>query len=168
MFEIRPTKSYNTTNAKLYIKNGKNPVVSNTSLNNGIGGYTNLENTEKGNMITYSDTTTDSGIFYQPKDFVGYSHIQGLYSNNRQYNKYELFYILVYFKCISKGRFDYSNKFNRKIAQEFLIELPMERGKIDYKFMEDFIKVVEKLVIKDVVIWMDKKIEATKQVVVRN
>ena len=34
--------------------------------------------------------------------------------------------------------------------------------------MEDFIKVVEKLVIKDVVIWADKKIEATKQVVLKH
>lgn len=39
---------------------------------------------------------------------------------------------------------------------------------IDYQFMEDFIKVVEKLVIKDVVIWAEKKIEATKQVAGRN
>jgi len=33
--------------------------------------------------------------------------------------------------------------------------------------MENFIKAIEKLVIKDVVQWTDKKIEATKKVVAK-
>ena len=48
------------------------------------------------------------------------------------------------------------------------VEMPIQNEKIDISFMEDFIKVVEKLVIKDIVIWADKKIAATKQVVDRN
>ena len=48
------------------------------------------------------------------------------------------------------------------------IEVPTLNGEIDYKFMEDFIYAIEKLVIKDVVIWADKKISATKQVASRN
>ena len=45
------------------------------------------------------------------------------------------------------------------------VEIPVQNGKLDISFMEDLIKVVEKLVIKDVVIWADKKIEATKVIV---
>lgn len=48
------------------------------------------------------------------------------------------------------------------------VEMPIQNEKLDISFMEDFIKVVEKLVIKDIVIWTDKKIEATKQVADRN
>lgn len=48
------------------------------------------------------------------------------------------------------------------------VEMPIQNEKLDISFMEDFIKVVEKLVIKDVVIWADKKIEATKQIASRN
>ena len=48
------------------------------------------------------------------------------------------------------------------------IEVPTLNDEIDYKFMKDFIYAIEKLVIKDVVIWADKKIEATKQVAGRN
>ena len=48
------------------------------------------------------------------------------------------------------------------------VEMPIQNEKLDISFMEDFIKVVEKLVIKDIVIWADKKIEATKQVADRN
>ena len=45
------------------------------------------------------------------------------------------------------------------------IEVPTLNNEIDYKFMKDFIYAIEKLVIKDVVIWTDKKIEATKVIV---
>ena len=34
--------------------------------------------------------------------------------------------------------------------------------------MSDFIRVIEKLVIKEIVIWADKKVEATKQAASRN
>lgn len=45
------------------------------------------------------------------------------------------------------------------------IEVPILNDEIDYKFMKDFIYAIEKLVIKDVVIWADKKIEVTKVIV---
>ncbi len=145
------------------------PVVTNTSYNNGIGGYSLLDPTEKGNMITYSDTTTDSGIFYQPHDYIGYSHIQGLYPKGRQnYSKYELFYFLTCFRVVAKGRFDYANKFNRTIASNLPVELPVVDNKLDLEFMSRLIKVIEKLVIKDVVLWIDKKIEATEQIVLKH
>ncbi len=82
LFEIRPTKAYKLTNSHLFDSNAKNPVVTNSSLNNGISGYSSLEPTEKGNQITYSDTTTSEGIFYQKRPFIGYSHVQGLYPLN--------------------------------------------------------------------------------------
>ncbi len=69
LFEIRPTKAYNLTNSHLFDSNAKNPVVTNSSLNNGISGYSSLEPTEKGNQITYSDTTTSEGIFYQKRPY---------------------------------------------------------------------------------------------------
>lgn len=169
LFEIRPTKSYKLTNIKLYTEKGIVPVITNTSYNNGIGGYSDLKPTENGNMITYSDTTTDSGIFYQPHDYIGYSHIQGLYPiKNREYSKNELFYILTCFRVSARGRFDYASKFNRAVASILPIELPFINNELDLEFMNRLIRVVEKLIIKDVVIWSDKKIEATKQVVLKH
>lgn len=43
------------------------------------------------------------------------------------------------------------------------MEIPTYNSKPNNDFMSDFIRVIEKLVIKDVVIWADKKVEATKQ-----
>ncbi|GAA9746281.1 hypothetical protein VN0170_03240 [Helicobacter pylori] len=168
LFEIRPTKAYNLTNSHLFDSNAKNPVVTNSSLNNGISGYSSLEPTEKGNQITYSDTTTSEGIFYQKRPFIGYSHVQGLYSlkYHEFWNEKTLLYIVVAFKKVACGRFNYGNKFNRKIASEMLILLPTTKnGKIDFPFMRTLINALMKQTIQGVVQYSSAKIHATKEVI---
>ncbi|MGX2971918.1 restriction endonuclease subunit S [Helicobacter sp. T3_23-1059] len=165
LFEIKPTKAYKMTNTTLFATKGNVPVVTNSSLNNGVSGYVDLEPTEKGNMITYSDTTTSEGIFYQPRDFIGYSHIQGLYplQDSDKWNKYALLYFVVLFRKASFGLFDYANKFNRQIAKQMTIKLPVnQNNQIAFDFMEIFISAVQKEVIKSVVLWKQKRINATK------
>lgn len=156
------------TNSTLFATKGDIPVVTNSSLNNGISGYVNLEATEKGGMITYSDTTTSEGIFYQPNDFIGYSHIQGLYpmKHKEMWNKHSLLYVVCAFRKSAFGRFDYGNKFNRNIAKNIIIKLPIySNGQIAFDFMETFIKAIEKESIKDVVLWSEKELKAYKEVV---
>ena len=68
-------------------------------------------------------------------------------------------------KVANAGQFSYARNFYAKDADELNILLPVFNGEICYEFMENFIKAIEKLVIKDVVLWADKKIEATKKVV---
>ncbi|WRB06044.1 restriction endonuclease subunit S [Helicobacter pylori] len=168
LFEIRPTKAYNLTNPHLFDSNAKNPVVTNSSLNNGISGYSSLEPTEKGNQITYSDTTTSEGIFYQKRPFIGYSHVQGLYplKYHEFWNEKTLLYIVVAFKKVACGRFDYGNKFNRKIASEMSIILPTNpHGGIDFHFMRTLINALMKQTIQGVVQYCSAKIQATKEVI---
>ncbi len=168
LFEIRPTKAYNLTNHHLFDSNAKNPVVTNSSLNNGISGYSSLEPTEKGNQITYSDTTTSEGIFYQKRPFIGYSHVQGLYplKYHEFWNEKTLLYIVVAFKKVACGRFDYGNKFNRKIASEMSILLPTNpHGGIDFNFMRTLINALMKQTIQGVAQYCDAKIQATKEAI---
>ncbi len=167
LFEIKPTKSYKVTNTDLFDENGHIPVVTNSSANNGITGYTNKPFTEEGNIITYSDTTTADSIFYQPDKFVGYSHIQGLYPIDypNDWNKNSLLFFVSAFRSVSKGKFSYGNKFNRKIASEMNAILPTKNGKIDFDFMKTYISAITKLAIKDVVKYADKRIAATKKIV---
>ncbi|RVZ52419.1 restriction endonuclease subunit S [Helicobacter pylori] len=168
LFEIRPTKAYNLTNSHLFDSNAKNPVVTNSSLNNGISGYSSLEPTEKGNQITYSDTTTSEGIFYQKRPFIGYSHVQGLYplKYHEFWNEKTLLYIVVAFKKVACGRFDYGNKFNRKIASEMSILLPTNpHGGIDFNFMHTLINALMKQTIQGVVQYSSAKIQATKEII---
>lgn len=155
------------TNYSLFQTSGKIPVVTNSSINNGISGYTKLSPTEKGGIVTYSDTTTSDGIFFQPEDFVGYSHVQGVYPiNKKQWNEKTLLFFVSTFRKSAGGRFDYANKFNRNIAKLMNISLPSKKnGVIDYEFMETYIRAIEKKVIKNVIDWKDKEIEKTKNVV---
>ncbi len=168
LFEIRPTKAYKLTNSHLFDNSAKNPVVTNSSLNNGISGYSSLEPTEKGNQITYSDTTTSEGIFYQKKPFIGYSHVQGLYplKYHEFWNEKTLLYIVTAFKKVACGRFNYGNKFNRKIASGMPIILPTnQHGKIDFHFMRTLINALMKQIIQGVVQYSNAKIQATKEVI---
>lgn len=45
------------------------------------------------------------------------------------------------------------------------VKLPVDsNGEIDFNYMENFTQGIKKLVIKDVVIYSDKKLEVTKDV----
>lgn len=45
------------------------------------------------------------------------------------------------------------------------IKLPEKDGKIDFAFMEAFISAIKKLAIKEVVLYSDRKIAVTKEVI---
>ena len=57
LFEIKPTKYYRLQNEEIISKNGNVPLVSNSSIENGVMGFSNLKPLNKGNTLTCSDTT---------------------------------------------------------------------------------------------------------------
>jgi len=152
-FDIHPTKSYGLTNDKLYETAGTVPVVSNSSVYNGIGGWVNLQPTETGVRITYSDTTTSDAIFYQPFDFVGYSHVQGFYPlEDDLWTEDSLLYFVTCFRKGAKGLFDYADKFTREIAADMCVSLPVissTSDDIDIDLMCNYISALKKQVISD-------------------
>ena len=98
---------------------------------------------------------------YGADDHVAVVHTENL-------SKYTAIYVATAIhKVANAGQFSYARNFYAKDADELNILLPVFEGQIDYDFMNDFIKAVEKLVIKDVVLWANKKIEATKKVVAK-
>ena len=64
LFDIHPTAAYKMKNDELFASDGATPVLSNSSVNNGIGGYCGLAPTEQGGMITFSDTTTGTDTMF--------------------------------------------------------------------------------------------------------
>ena len=148
LFDIHPTKAYKLTNNYLFEDDGVNPVVVNSSFNNGIGGYTNQPTTESGNIITFSDTTTATAMFYQEKPFVGYPHVQGIYPIGRfktQWTKNALlFFLTVFKKRAVSSNIDYVNKFTRELAKEMRIMLPVDKtGQPDFAYMEEYMRNLE-------------------------
>lgn len=168
LFDIHPTKAYKLNNADIYKTSGDTPVLSNSSLNNGIGGYCGLEPTEEGNIITFSDTTSGADtMFYQANPFIGYAHVQGMYPHDKENFTEEiaLFLISVIKQAVGTG-FSYSVKFTREIVFNTVIKLPVkEVEEIDWEFMEKYIRAIEKIVIKDVVKYKDEVIATAKKIV---
>jgi len=156
LFDIQPTSRHKNqktkkdlTNAELFQENGKNIVIVNSAYKNGVGGTTDLENTEKGNMITFSDTVDANTVFYQEKPFVGYAHVQGLYPKGKysdKWQKYQLLFFTTVFRSTAlREGFDYGNKFRRDIAVQLHVPLPVDaNGDPDWDYMEKYMINIEK------------------------
>lgn len=67
-------------------------------------------------------------------------------------------------KAAHTGQFDYGHNFYAKDADALNIMLPTKNGEPDYEAMATLISAIQKLVIKDVVLYADRKIEKTKEV----
>ena len=104
----------------------------------------NLKPLNKGNTLTCSDTTLGADtMFYQQKDFIGYSHIQHLVPKFKPFNKEIASAIISACIVATSKKYDYGNKFNRDAMNKTIIHLPTKNGKIDFEFMESFIAELE-------------------------
>lgn len=144
LFKINPTKYYRLQNEEIICKNGKVPLVSNSSTDNGVMGFSNLEANNKGNTITCSDTTLGADtMFYQDSDFIGYSHIQHLVPKFKPFNRAIANAIISACRVATSKMYDYGNKFNREAMNKTKIQLPTKNGKIDFEFLENYIGAIE-------------------------
>ena len=153
LFDIHPTSAYKMSNSDLFATIGNIPVLSNSSANNGIGGYSTLEPTEDGNMITFSDTTTGADtMFYQPNPFIGYAHVQGMYPLQDGWSEASYKYFIGALRKAAGDGWSYAVKFNRKLVADMDVLLPIKSdGTPDFDYMERYIRAIEKVVIADVV-----------------
>lgn len=154
LFDVHPTKAYKLKNSDLLSTNGKNPVVVNSSYNNGIGGYTDQELTEAGNILTFSDTTSGADtLFFQEKPFVGYPHVQGMYPKTFELTiDVAKFMIASLRASINKYSWDYTNKLTRTFISSTTIKLPLKpfadpsnytQEDIDWDYMGRFMQAIE-------------------------
>lgn len=144
-------------------KEGSIPFVMSGTTNTGVVGYiSNPVASFPANSITVD---IFGNTFYRNYSF-GAGDDTGVYWNDEiSYSENQmLFYTTAMGKSVS-GKFDFGNKLRSSQSYDIRMFLPTKDGLPDYASMETFIKAVEKLVIKDVVLYADKKISATKQAV---
>jgi len=65
-------------------------------------------------------------------------------------------------KTSYNGQFHYGRNFYAKDADELKISLPTQNNQPNYAIMETFISAIQKLLIRDLVLYVDKKTDATK------
>lgn len=135
LFEVKNCIYYRgVSETDLYAENGTVPVITNTALNNGIKGYSNMEACNKGNVITISDTIGDSSVFYQEKDFIGFPHLKKLIPKK---NKLPCFdeligrYIAAAIRKSISGKYNYTTKLNKDKILKTKIYLPYAGDLVD-------------------------------------
>ena len=141
---------------------GNLPFVTAGEANEGISAYI-------GNDVhIFSENTTTIDMFgsakYRNYKYGGDDHIAVVHTENLAKHA-AIFVTTAIHKVSHAGQFSYSRNFYATDADELTISLPATNGVPAYAYMEVFIKAVQKLVIKEVVVYADRKIEATREVV---
>ena len=141
---------------------GTLPFVTAGEYNDGISAYI-------GNDVrVFSKNTTTIDMFgsakYRNYKYGGDDHVAIVHTENLA-KLASIFVTAAIHKASYTGKFSYSNNFYAKDADELIISLPTLNNKPNYKLMETFITAIQKLVIKEVVLYTDRKIEATKSVI---
>ena len=144
LFEINPTKYYRLSNEEIISDDGIVPLVSNSSTDNGVMGFSNLPANNCGNSITCSDTTVGADtMFYQERDFIGYSHIQHFIPKFESFNRGVAMMIISATRIVTAKLYDYGTKFNREVMRATKVSLPCKNGYLDLDFMEKFVAELE-------------------------
>ena len=137
------------------------PFVTAGETNEGISAFI-------GNKVTiFSENTTTIDMFgsakYRNYKYGGDDHVAIVHTENLP-KLASLFVTTAIHKSSYTGKFSYSNNFYAKDADELNISLPTLNSQPNYELMESFITAIQKLVIKEVVLYADRTIEATKTV----
>ena len=148
---------------------GDIPYLCASSENNGVSSYItyNKKYLDKGNCIFIGGKTFV--VSYQENDFYSNdSHNLVLYLINEERTRLKQLYLVT---CINKSlsyKYSWGDSISKTKIKKDKISLPILDGKIKFDIMETFISAIQKLVIKDVVEYTNKKIEATKKVIKSN
>ena len=141
---------------------GKLPFVTAGEADTGISDFI-------GNKVTiFSENTTTIDMFgsakYRNYSYGGDDHIAVVHTE--KVPKYAAIFVTSAIHKVSyAGQFSYSRNFYAKDADELNIFLPTKNGTPDYDFMNTYISAIHKVVIKEVVLYAEKKIQATQEVI---
>ena len=145
------------------------PFYGQATENNGIISYESLKSevlNNKKSLPTILVHSNNQNIVYLDTPFYlkdGHGATSVLQNDNMDLEI--ALYIMTSIRKAIEHRFDYNAKATKIGLKNTEVEVPFKNNDIDYDYMRKFIRVVMKLVIKDVVLWADKKIEASKKVI---
>lgn len=157
IFNIRNTK--NILSREIVENSGATPYLCASAENNAVSSYIsfNEEYLEKGNCIFIGGKTFV--VTYQNDDFYSNdSHNLVLYSKNKaaeKSKKTQLFLVTCTTKSLNH-QYSWGDSISNRKIQTDRVLLPIKNGQPDYAFMELIISAIQKLVIKDVVNYVDK------------
>ena len=155
IFDVKNTKSI--LSRDIIENSGDTPYLCASTENNAISSYISYDEKylDKGNCVFIGGKTFV--VTYQEKDFYSNdSHNLALYFKNNK-TKLNQLYLAT---CINKSlghKYSWGNSISKAKIQADKVSLPTKDNQPYYALMETFISAVQKLVIKDVVLYVNKK-----------
>lgn len=147
---------------------GTVPYLTAGQGNNAVGTYVKFDESQidEGNSIFIGGKTFV--VTYQEKDyFSNDSHNLALYYKDasKRTKENQLFMTTAVYKSLSH-LYSWGNSISRSKIQSDSVMLPCDdEGKIDFDFMSTLVSAVQKVVIKNVVTHLDKRIALTSKVI---
>ena len=137
---------------------GGTPYLTAAEGNNSVSTYISCDDKwiDEGNCIFIGGKTMT--ITYQEKDFFSNdSHNLALYlKDNSKRNKYIQCFFITALKKSLGTKYYWGDSISKKKIQNDTVFLPInDKMEIDYDYMKSYIKVIEKIVISDVVKYKD-------------
>jgi len=133
---------------------GTLPFVTAGEANEGVSAFI-------GNDVTiFPKNTTTIDMFgsakYRNYEYGGDDHIAVVYTQKLA-KEASIFITSAIHKSSYTGEFHYGRNFYAKDADELYISLPTKNNQPDYTLMQTLISAVQKLVVKDVVLYVESK-----------
>lgn len=156
IFKINNTK--NILSRDIVENSGDTPYLCASSENNAVSSYIKYDERlkDKGNCIFIGGKTFV--VSYQEKDFYSNdSHNLVLYLKNHKVTKLNQLYLVT---CVNKSlshKYSWGDSISGAKIKSDIISLPTKDGKPDYDTMETLISAIQKLVMKDVVLYAKQK-----------
>lgn len=158
IFDVKNTK--NVLSRDIIENSGETPYLCASTENNAISSNISYDEKylDKGNCVFIGGKTFV--VTYQEKDFYSNdSHNLALYLRNKERNRLNQLYLAT---CINKSlgyKYSWGDSISNRKIQTDKVSLPIVKKQPNYEIMETFISAIQKLVIKDVVLYVNKKLE---------
>jgi hypothetical protein len=137
---------------------GTLPFVTAGETDEGVSAFIGNE------VIVFPKNTTTIDMFgsakYRNYEYGGDDHVAVVPTQELSKGA-AIFTTTAIHKSSYTGKFNYGRNFYAKDADELEISLPTKNQEPNYAIMETLISAIQKLVIKDVVLYTDRKIAAT-------
>ncbi len=156
--------SGNILSRDIVVDSGSTPYLCASTDNNAVSSYISYDKKylDKGNCIFIGGKTFV--VTYQEKDFYSNDshnlilHIKEAGAKDKQSQLYLA-------TCINKSlghKYTWGDSISNKKIQKDMVSLPVQDNEVNYSIMSTFISAIEKLVIKDVVLYANRKTGAVK------
>lgn len=141
------------------------PCLTSSFQNQGLNYFAPKDNaTILKNVISIPSNSDVYRAYFQSREFTVLSDayaIEWIYNDVKISPNQYLFIVPCINKVTDLSIYSYKNKLGGwNIVKDKYIMLPMKENEPDYKIMENFISAIKKLVIKDVVIYVNEKIKS--------